>query len=145
MVVEPISKEFNDEYLTGKGLDTNFFNPTDVMQYYQVSNYGGLTADQIFARLHDFSIASYPPRKLTHIQQLTILFYKQKLFVDYRDHLYESARDNDTRRLSDYHDDLLASISFERLKDDPRKMSLQKILYNKGKFQKEMNDTISAP
>ncbi|MGY3213126.1 hypothetical protein [Mucilaginibacter sp. HD30] len=145
MVIEPISEEFNKEYITGKGLDTNFFNNTDVMQYYQVTNYGGLNADQILANLHDFSIASYPPSKLTHIQTLTLLFYEKKLFVDYRDHLYESARDNDTRRLYDYGDELLASITFERLKDDPRKMSLQKIVYDKDKLKKEVVDTISVP
>lgn len=144
MVVEPISKEFNDNYLSGKGLDTNFFNNTDVMQYYQVANSGGLTADQILARLHDFSMASYPPSKLTHVQTLTLLFYKKKWFVDYGDHLYESARDNDTRRLYDYGDELLASISFERLKNDPRKMSLQKIVYDKDKFKEEVVDTISV-
>lgn len=145
MNVEPISKEFNDEYLTGKGLDTNFFNNTDVMQYYQVTNYEGLTADEILGNLHDFSKASYPPSKLTDIQTLTLLFYKKKLFVDYRDHLYESARDNDTRRLYDYGDELLASITFERLKDDPRKMSSQKIVYDNDKLEKEMIDTISVP
>ena len=145
ITIEPISEEFNNEYLTGKGLDTNFFNNTDVMQYYQVTNYGGLTADQILGNLHDFSIASYPPSKLTHVQTLTLLFYKKKLFVDYRDHLYESARDNDTRRLYDYGNELLASITFERLKDDPRKMSLQKIVYDKDKLEKEVVDTISVP
>ncbi len=145
MVVEPISKEFNDEYLTGKGLDTYFFNNTDVMQYYQMANSGGLTADQIIARLHDFSMASYPPSKLTHIKTLCLLFYKKKLFVDYRDHLYESARDNDTRRLYDYGDELLASVSFERIKNDPKKMSLKKILYEEGKFKKDVIDTILVP
>ncbi|WP_457126714.1 hypothetical protein [Mucilaginibacter sp. HD30] len=145
MVIEPISEEFNKEYLTGKGLDTNFFNNTDVMQYYQVSNYGGLTADQILGNLNEFSIASYPPSKLADIQTLTLLFYEKKLFVDYRDHLYESARDNDTRRLYDYGDELLASITFERLKDDPRKMSLQKIVYDKDKLKKEVVDTVSVP
>lgn len=144
MVIQSISKEFNDEYLTGKGLDTNYFSTGDVIQYYQVSNYNGLTADQILGTLHAFSIANYPPGKLVHIQQLTILFYKKKLFVDYGDHLYESARDNDTRRLYDYGDDLLASISFEQIKDDPRKISLKKIIYDKGKFQKMVMDTISV-
>ncbi|RZL16450.1 MAG: hypothetical protein EOO89_11500 [Pedobacter sp.] len=145
IAVEPINEEFNNEYLTGKGLDTNFFNTTDVMQYYQVSNHDGLNADQILSNLHDFSMASYPPAKLVHIQQLTILFYKKKLFVDYRDHLYESARDNDTRRLYDYGDELLASISFERIKNDPKKMSLKEFLYDKDKFKKELIDTISVP
>ena len=145
IAIEPISEEFNNEYLTGKDLDTNFFNTTDVMQYYQVTNYGGLTADQILGNLRDFAMASYPPSKLTHVQTLTLLFYKKKWFVDYRDHLYESARDNDTRRLYDYGDELLASITFERLKDDPRKMSLQKIVYDKDKLEKEVVDTISVP
>ena len=143
IAIEPINEEFNTEYLTGKGLDTNYFNTSDVMQYYQVSNYSGLTADQILSRLHDFSMANYPPGKITDIQTLSLLFYKKKLFVDYRDHLYESARDNDTRRLYDYGDELLASVSFERIKDDPRRMSLTKIFYHNGKFQKEAIDTIS--
>ena len=144
IAIEPINEEFNTEYLTGKGLDTNYFNTTDVMQYYQVSNFSSLNADQILARLHDFSMANYPPGKITDIQTLSLLFYKKKLLVDYRDHLYESARDNDTRRLYDYSDELLASVSFERIKNDPRKMSLKKIIYEKGKFKKEVVDTISV-
>jgi len=144
LAIAPINEEFNNEYLTGKGLDTNFFNTTDVMQYYQVTNYGGLKADQILANLHDFALASYPASKLADIQTLSLLFYKKALFVDYRDQLYESARDNDTRRLYDYGDELLANISFERIKDDSRKMSLKKNLYNKGKFEKETIDTISV-
>jgi hypothetical protein len=144
LVVQPISEEFNDEYLTGKGLDTNYFSTSDVMQYYQVSDYGSLTAEQTLARLHDFTMARFPLAKLAHIHKLTLLFYKKKMFVDYSDHLYESARENDTRRLVGYEDELLASISFERVKADSKKISFKQILYNRSRLQLKSIDTISV-
>lgn len=143
-MVQPISEEFNNEYLTGKGLDTNYFSTSDVVQYYHVSNFDGLQANQLLANLHAFSIASFPPGKLAHIKKLSLLFYKKKLFVNYNDHLYESARDNDSRRLLGYNDELLACISFERIKDASQKMSLKQILYCKGKLQNKVIDTISV-
>jgi hypothetical protein len=33
IAIEPINQEFYNEHLTGKGLDTNYFNTTDVRQY----------------------------------------------------------------------------------------------------------------
>ena len=129
LVVQPISEEFNHEYLTG-GLDTNFFNTIDVTQYYQVSNYGNLTDKQILTKLDSFAIASFPPGKSPDIQELTLLFYKKKLFVDYEDHLYESARENENRHLEGYSDELLAIITFESVKENPKKISFDRIIYN---------------
>jgi len=141
LVVQPISDEFNHEYLTG-GLDTNYFNTRDVMQYYQVSKYDGLPGNQILTQLDSFANATFPAKKLDHLQTLTLLFYRKKMFIDYSDHLYESARDNDNRRLEGYSDKLLAAITFERLKEDPKRMSFHSVLYNKGKLEIKATDTI---
>lgn len=142
LVVQPISEDFNHEYLTG-GLDTNFFNTHDVMQYYEVSKYGGLPNDQILTQLDSFATATFPARKLDQIQTLTLLFYKKKLFTDYRDHLYESAMDNENRRLEGYTDDLVAAIIFERLKENPKYISFNRLIYNENnKLQIDATDTI---
>jgi hypothetical protein len=141
LVVQPISEEFNNEFLTGK-LDKHYFSTRDVMQYYQVSNFSGLPDQQIFAKLDSFALSTFPLAKLNHLQMLTLLFYEKKMFIDYRDHLYESAQDNDTRRLEGYSDELLATITFERLKEDPKRMSFHRVLYNKDKLRIKATDTI---
>ncbi|RZL20474.1 MAG: hypothetical protein EOO89_00100 [Pedobacter sp.] len=140
LVVQPISEEFNHEYLTG-GLDKNFFNTIDVTQYYQVSNYRNLTDKQILTKLDSFAMASFPPVKFPDIQELTLLFYKKKLFVDYKDHLYESAREDENRHLEGYSDELLAIVTFERIKENPKKISFDRIVYN-GIHHITANDTI---
>ncbi|MHA4896280.1 hypothetical protein ACXZ1K_16120 [Pedobacter sp. PWIIR3] len=140
LAIEPINEEFNHKYLNG-GLDTNFFNTIDVTQYYQVANYGDLTDKQILTELDSFAMASFPAGKFPDIQELTLLFYKKKMFVDYNDHLYESARENENRRLEGHSDNLLAAITFKRVKENPKKMSFHSIVYNDKDHITE-NDTI---
>jgi hypothetical protein len=142
LVVQAINKEFNHQYLTGEGLDTNYFNTNDVVQYYQVSNYSGLAVDQILTKLDRFALMSFPSSKMNHLQKLTLLFYKKEMFIDYNDHLYESARNNDNRRIEGYSEKLLATITFEALKERPKRMSSKKIFYENGKFQMKLMDTI---
>ena len=45
MIIKPIDKELNEGFLTGKGLYSNLFTTTGVIQYYTIKNYD--TADFI--------------------------------------------------------------------------------------------------
>ncbi|WP_374951510.1 hypothetical protein [Mucilaginibacter sp.] len=142
LVVQPISEEFNHEYLTGKGLNTDFYSTKDVMQYYQVSSYDDLTDNEVLTKLDSFAMASFLPGNIGHIQTITFLFYKKKMFVDYRDHLHESAREDENGHLIGYNDELLANITLERMKENPKKMSVRKLLYGKDNLKLMANDTI---
>ncbi|MCZ4222910.1 hypothetical protein [Pedobacter rhodius] len=140
--MQPISDEFNRQYISGKGLDTNYFNPNDVMQYYQVSNYEDLADNQILSELEVFATTRFPSYKLQQLRKLTLLFYKKKMFIDYQDHLYESARENDNRRLEGHAKELLASITLERTNKNSKNMSRKSVLYDNGKFKMKLIDTI---
>lgn len=142
LVVEPINEELNHNFLTGERMDTNYFSTRDVMQYYQVSKYRGLPDHQILKQLDSFAIATYSSKKLDQLQKLSLLFYKKQMLVNYNDHLYESARDNDNRRLEGYADQLLAAIIFERIKENPKRMSYYRLLYDKNKLLIKAGDTI---
>ncbi|MGY4385183.1 hypothetical protein ACVW0P_002268 [Mucilaginibacter sp. UYNi724] len=142
LVIQPIDEEFNHEYITGKGLNTKFFSTNDVMQYYQISNYDDLADNELLTKLDSFATSSFSTRSIDHIQNLTYLFYEKKMFVNYRDHLYESAREEENRHLIDYNDELLATIIFERIKEDPKKMSVRKLLYTKNGLKLKTTDTI---
>lgn len=118
LLVEPISQEYNDSFLTGKGLDARYFSTKDVVQYYQVSNFSSLPPHVVLAKLGDFAKAHYPLNRIDSIKNLSLFFYEKKLFTDYSKQVYESARDNENRTLEGYADDLIAWIIYERLKND---------------------------
>ncbi|WP_345954435.1 hypothetical protein [Mucilaginibacter sp. PAMB04168] len=127
--IEPISIEFNERFLTGERLDTNYFSTRDVMQYYQVSNYGNQSSKNLLAKLSTYTSSRYHFKNMDTVNNLTLLFYKKRMFVDYSDHLYESARDNDNRTLEGYSNDLIARITYERLKKNRQKIVVTKYLY----------------
>jgi hypothetical protein len=60
---------------------------------------------------------------------LTVLFYRKRMFVDYSDHLYESARDNESRTPEGYSNDLIVYITYERLKTGRKKVKVNKYLF----------------
>jgi hypothetical protein len=146
LLIEPISQEFNEKFITLQGLDTSMFSKNDVVQYYQVSDYRGLPGDTLLARLNAFTNVHYKFNNtdLDSVNALNIFFYKKRLFVDYSKNLYTSARDNENKTLEGYSDDLLAWISYQRLKENR-----QKIIYNRYLFASKeykalaLRDTLS--
>lgn len=142
LTIEPISKEFNTRFLTGEGLDSHFFSTKDVMQYYQISNFNNLPSKDLLFKIDDFVKSHYQLIKMDSLDKLTLLFYKKRLFVDYSDHLYESARDNETRTLEGYSNDLSAWIEFTRLKEDRKKIMRQQEIYMNNGKQLSRSDTL---
>ena len=132
LVIEPISRESNESFLTGKGLDTNYFSTKDVVQYYQVSGYKNGSSAQLLLKLQAFVMEHYHVKNMKDIQQLEILFYRKKMLSNYSDIVYESARENEMRTLTDHNDDLVASIDFERLTNDPKVVIRRAIIYHTG-------------
>lgn len=130
LTIEPISKEFNERFLTGEMMDRSYFSSKDVVQYYQVSNLGALSPKNLLAKLSGFTSSRYDLKKMDTVNNLTVLFYRKRMFVDYSDHLYESARDNDNRTLEGYSNDLMAYITYERLKTDRSKVKVHKYLFS---------------
>lgn len=145
LTIEPISKEFNERFLTGEMLDSSVFSTKDVMQYYQVSNFGDLSPKDLLAKLSGFTSSRYDLKKMDMVNQLTVLFYRKRMFVDYSDHLYESARGNENRTLEGYSNDLMAYITYERLKTDRRKVKVLKYLFRTDDYKPVgQTDTITV-
>jgi hypothetical protein len=142
LTIEPISKEMNDDFLTGEGLDTSYFNTYDVMQYYQISHYSTLSATELQGKLNKFVQNRYQLKKNDKLNNLTILFYKKKLFGDYEDIVFESARDNENRTLIGYEDNLIARTEFTRLKNENAKAAYWQLLYIKDSKPLSKIDTI---
>jgi hypothetical protein len=142
LTIEPISKEMNDNFITGKRLNTNYFSTQDVMQYYQISHYSALSAAELQGKLHKFVQAKYRLKKNDTLNNLTILFYEKKLFGDYEDIVFESARDNENRTLIGYEDNLIARTEFTRLKNENGKAAYWQLLYIKDSKPLSKIDTI---
>lgn len=132
LTVQAIDTTFNQRYMTGNGLDSNLFSRKEVVQYYQVANFGGLQDHQLLAKLDSVAMANVLPDRL---KSVTFLFYKKKAFVDYRDNLFESARETENGHLIGHNEDLLASIIVERMKENSQKMSIRRLLYEKNKLK----------
>jgi hypothetical protein len=144
VLIEPISAEYNERFLTLQGLDQSMFSEKDVVQYYQVSNFKGLSRDTVLARLGAFASIHYKFNKMDSVNTLDIFFYRKRLFVDYSKNLYVSARDNDNRTLEGYSDDLLAWISYERLKSNRLKIIRSMYLHSDKEHRLlELRDTLS--
>ena len=75
MIIEPIDKEFNEQLLTGKGLDSNLFSMKELLQYYQISNFSNLTQNDFQLKLNEFVSENY---KINNFSNFTILFYKKE-------------------------------------------------------------------
>lgn len=146
LLIEPISQEYNQRFITLQGLDTSMFSNKDVVQYYQISDYKSLPGDTILAKLGAFANIHYKLNNtdLDSVNALNIFFYKKRLFVDYSKNLYTSARDNENRTLEGYSDDLLAWISYQRLKENRQKIICNMYLFASKEYQLlELRDTLS--
>jgi hypothetical protein len=146
LLVEPISKEYNERFLTLQGLDESMFSKEDVVQYYQVSNLRALSRDTVLARLAVFANIHYNFSEMDSVNTLDIYFYRKRLFVDYSKNVYVSARDNEYRTLEDYSDDLIAWISYQRSKENRQKIMRSNYLYaDKDHPSLELRDILSIP
>jgi hypothetical protein len=143
MTIEPIDKEFNEQLLTGKGLDANLFNLKEVLQYYQVSNYEELSDDELELKLDAFIIETYKIKEPANYNELSILFYKKQEGINYSKQLYESARDNQNGMLEEHKSNLVSIIRIERIKEVDDRLIRHKIFYKKDKDAIERTDTLS--
>lgn len=121
--IEPISQEYNDRFITGEGLDTRYFSTKNVVQYYQMSGFDDFTPNTMLDKLGAFTDARYKANIRDSVEELNVLFYRERWFAGYDKHLYESARDNENRTLEGHSDDLVAWITYKRLKSNAVKVA----------------------
>jgi len=142
--IEPINQEYNEQFLTGKGLDARYFSTKDVVQYYQVSDFNSLSPSNVLTKLGAFVDVRYRGNMRDSIKILNVLFYRKKWMAGYDKHLYESARDNENRTLEGYSDDLVVWMTYERVKGDDKKLARTRSYFFPAKGFKplEQRDTV---
>lgn len=141
MIIDPIDKEFNEQLLTGDGLDSNLFSTKEIVQYYEINNYSDLPIKDFVSKLNQFSIDNYKFNDIKDKNDFTILFYKKETLIDYSKDIYESARDNQNGFLQDYSQNLVVKIRLKAILDSD-KVSSEISFYKKDKLDKEFKETI---
>ena len=140
MIIAPIDKEFNEQLLTGKGLDSIFFSTKELLQYYQISNFSHLSQNDFQLKLDEFVSKNY---KINNFSDFTILFYKKESFVNYSDYVYEAARDNQNGSIEEYKSNLVAKIVLVKQKGDQEKTDRHMTHYDRGVVVFDKIDRIS--
>lgn len=143
MTIEPIDKELNGRLLTGKNLDARLFSTRDLLQYYEVSDYKGFKPEDIQKKIDSFINAKYKSSDLSQANQITFLFYKKDIFTDYREYVYEAARDTEAGFLSEYPDRLVSQLEFLKIKGDALKILRRRTVYQKEEILLSKEDTVN--
>ncbi len=130
MEIEPIIKEFNDSAKYG-------------IQYFEISDYKNLSAEELVTKLEDFEKMINKSRKYKIYTNFQVLFYKKSLFANYKNHIYETAEENEFGGIEGYNDNIISKIYY--YKEDPKSDNYlyTRIIYNKDKIILEKKDTIS--
>lgn len=128
MIIDPIDLEFNKQLLTAKGLDPNLFNPKEILQYYQISNYSDLSKKELELKFDEFIIQNYKFEDIRSTTDFSILFYKKKTMVNYSRYLYEAARDNQNGSITEFKENLVAKIKLTNLKENKEKKIVRKLI-----------------
>lgn len=113
LLIESISKESNEAFLTGKNLDPRLYSTKIAFQYYQIKGYTHLPAKDIAFKLDSFVKLRYPLKENRHRKSLTIWFYRKQLYSDYDDVVYESARESENGSLIGHPEDIVALLELE--------------------------------
>jgi len=136
MIISPIDKEFNEQLLTGKGLDLNFFSRLEVVQYYTIKGYDDLLTNEFKSKVEKFILEKYNYNEVIKRKYFTILFYKDD-FTDYKKNLYESARDNQNGFIEGGNQKLILKIALQSINEIDKKVNMKVIHYEKGEVVTE--------
>jgi hypothetical protein len=59
MIILPIDEEFNEQLITGKGLDSNLFSRKEVVQYYTLKGYDYTLTNEFKSKIEKFILEKY--------------------------------------------------------------------------------------
>ena len=142
--ITPVDAELNHQLLTGEGLDARLFDVRQPVQYYEAANLDALAPEAAQVALDSFVRHQYTHADLEHLQQLTVLFYRPMLLVDYRTEAYEAARDSEMGFLAEHHDALAAQVRLEKLGGPAQRWVWSRVLYHQQAIRLRATDTLRA-
>ena len=140
--IKPINAEANKDLLNVKGLDTRLFSTKDIFQYYEIDSYKNIPKDEILNKIQEFAVERYPVKGSESWETLTVLFYRESIFSNYINKVYEAARENESGRILDSNEDIVAVFYLSRVKAKPRQYLRRVILYDDGNILMEKTDSI---
>ena len=140
--ITPVDAELNHQLLTGEGLDARLFDGRQPVQYYEAANLDAWAPEAAQVALDSFVRHQYTHADLEHLQQLTVLFYRPTLLVDYRTEVYEAARDSEMGFLAEHRDALAAQVRLEKLPGPGQHWLRSRVLYHAQAVQRSTNDTV---
>ena len=127
--IDAVDKELNTSLMTLKGLDSRLFSTKEKLQYFEISGFSDLKPSDLKLKLTEFITKNYNLNEISKADEFTFMFYKKSLFVDYREYVYEAARDTERGTIEEYKDNLIAQVWFTNSTD--RKSIRHVALYNK--------------
>jgi len=141
--IHPIDPVINKQFLTGQGLDTRLFSTRYIFQYYEIDSYKGFENKELLQKLNAFIQKTYPAGKTDFPETLTLFFYRKNSFSNYGDGIYEAARDNESGKIDDEDNNLVAISRISHI-SGTKQLQRETTIYNKDKILIEATDTIPA-
>lgn len=136
MIILPIDEEFNEQLITGKGLDSNLFSRKEVVQYYTIKGYDYTLTNEFKSKIEKFILEKYNYNEVIK-KKITLLFYKEDFFADYKQNLYESARDNHNGLIESNKQNLIVNITLQTKNETDKNVSVNITLYKESEVKAE--------
>ena len=112
--IQPIDAELNHKFMSGDGLDSNYFSTKQIFQYYELENSDYLSKSELLKTINAFIEKQYVLSGRNNTESLRIFFYRKDLFSRYGNNVYESAREQESGRIEDENDNLVAQVDFTK-------------------------------
>jgi len=128
--IKPIDKTLNERLLTGKGLDPALFSTTDSFQYYEIQDAQNLSDKDLLSKINDFVQRSYLKKNIKLPNHLNVFFYRTNLFSNYSNNVYEAARDNESGRINDENNNLLAMCILTQTGNNADKIKRNTVIFD---------------
>ena len=142
MAIQPVDAALNKKFLTGEGLDLRLFSTKDVFQYYKIDGDTDVAEKDLNAKLNTYIRKKYISGNAKLPETLTIFFYRENSFSNYGDGIYRAARDNESGRIDDEDDNLIAMCYITHITGN--QLQQYTVIYDNEKILSETTDTIPA-
>jgi hypothetical protein len=140
--ITPINAEANKDLLNVKGLDTRLFSTKDIFQYYEIDGYKNIPKEDLLDKIQEFAVERHPVKGSESWETLNVFFYRESIFSNYNNKVYEAARESESGRILDSNDDIVAVFHLSRLKAKPRQYLRSVLIYDDGDILMEKTDSI---
>lgn len=91
MIILPIDEEFNEQLITGKGLDSNLFSRKEVVQYYTIKGYDYTLTNEFKSKIEKFILEKYNYNEV--IKKKLHFYFIRKIFLQIINKIYTNRQE----------------------------------------------------